>query len=145
MRTAALRVLFHGSIVLGVGLLCGIPYGQAITGGWGEDAVRGWHVAHIGITVGGIWLIAVAGALPLLVLDPGRTSLLVWTLVASGYGFSFALVLAPASGVRGLELALPLANVLAFLGNAIAALASLVAVALLVIGARAALRDQARP
>ena len=40
------RLLFHGSIVLLVGLLSGVPMGQAITGGWGEEVVRAWRVAH---------------------------------------------------------------------------------------------------
>ncbi len=56
MKRAQQRILFHGLVVLLVGLLCGVPYGQAITHAWGEEAVRAWRLAHFGLVVTGIWL-----------------------------------------------------------------------------------------
>src|SRR6185369_13755231 len=58
----ARRLVFHGAAVLLVGLLAGIPYSTAITGGWGPEAVRAWQKAHLGIVAGGMMLVAVAGA-----------------------------------------------------------------------------------
>lgn len=34
------RLLFHGAVVLLVGLLAGLPFGMAIADGWGEESVR---------------------------------------------------------------------------------------------------------
>ena len=68
MKRAQQRILFHGLVVLLVGLLCGVPYGQAITHAWGEEAVRAWRLAHCGLVVTGIWLMVVAAVTPLLVL-----------------------------------------------------------------------------
>src|SRR4051812_8305335 len=128
MKRAQLRILLHGLVVLLVGLLCGVPYGRAITHDWGEEAVRAWRVAHFGLVVGGIWLIVVAGISNLFVLTTRSIALLIYSVVTSAYGFTVALVVAAIAGVRGLELAGPAVNVVVFLANSVAALASLVAV-----------------
>jgi len=141
MKRAQLQILLHGLIVLLVGLLCGIPYGRAITHDWGEEGVRAWRVAHFGLVVGGIWLMVVAGVCHLLVLTKRSIALLVYSVVTSAYGFTVALVVAAVGGVRGLELAGPTLNVIAFLANAVAALASLVWVAVMLLGTIVALRQ----
>lgn len=33
--------------MLFLGLLCGAPYGAAIVGGWGDEPVRAWKLAHM--------------------------------------------------------------------------------------------------
>ena len=144
VKRAQLQILLHGVIVLLIGLLCGVPYGHAITHGWGEDAVRAWRFAHLGLLVGGIWLLAVAGVSHLLVLNARTVSVLAWSLVASAYGFTVALVLAAVSGVRGLEPTGPFANFVVFLANAVGAFGALVGVVLMVVGTRAALCNAAR-
>jgi hypothetical protein len=141
MKRAQLQILLHGLIVLLVGLLCGIPYGRAITHDWGEEGVRAWRVAHFGLVVGGIWLMVVAGVSHLLVLTKRSIALLVYSVVTSAYGFTVALVVAAVGGVRGLELAGPALNVIAFLANAVAALASLLWVAVMLLGTIVALRQ----
>ena len=60
MKRAQRQILLHGLIVLLVGALCGVPYGQALTKGWGEEAVRAWRLAHFSLVFGGVWLLAVA-------------------------------------------------------------------------------------
>ena len=97
------RLLFHGSIVLLVGLLSGVPMGQAITGGWGEEVVRAWRVAHVGLAAGGLMLIALAPAAGLLTLGPRGARWFVAAVLAAAYGAVVALPLGAITGVRGLE------------------------------------------
>jgi hypothetical protein len=134
VRAAQIRVALHGSIVLSIGLLCGVPYGQAITASWGADAVRAWHTAHLGLVVGGVWMLASAGVLSFLELGPRLRTALVLLLVVSGYGFSLALVVAASSGVRGLEPVGPIVNWVAFVGNTIAAAAALGSLGIIMVG-----------
>jgi hypothetical protein len=141
MKRAQLRILLHGLVVLLVGLLCGLPYGRAITHDWGEEAVRAWRVAHFGLVVGGIWLMVVAAVSNLLLLTARSSALLVYSVVISAYGFTVALVVAAIGGVRGLELAGPALNVIAFLANSVAALASLVSLGVMLFGTLVALRQ----
>jgi len=141
VKRAQLQILLHGLVVLLVGLLCGIPYGRAITHDWGEEAVRAWRFAHFGLVVAGMWLMVVAGVSHLLVLTTRRIALLVYSVVTSAYGFTVALVVAAVGGVRGLELAGPALNVIAFLANSVAAFTSLVAVGVMLLGTLVALRQ----
>jgi hypothetical protein len=140
MRRAQLRILFHGLIVLLIGLMSGLPYGRAITHGWGDEAVRGWRLAHVSLVVGGIWLMVVAAVSPLLLLNRRMLTILVYSVVTSAYGFTLALVAAAFGGVRGLETSGPAVNLVAFLGNVIASLASLVWLIVMLVGTVAALR-----
>jgi hypothetical protein len=71
----------------------------------------------------------------------GSSALLVSSVVTSAYGFAVALVVAAIGGVRGLELAGPALNVIVFLANSVAALASLVSVGVMLFGTLAALRQ----
>jgi hypothetical protein len=144
MKRAQLQILLHGLVVVLVGLLCGVPYGRAITHGWGEESVRAWRLAHSGSVAAGLSLMIVAGVSHLFVLTPRALALLVWSGVLSAYGFTVALVVAAVGGVRGLTLAGPPANVIAFLANSVAAAASLVWVAVMLRGTIAALREAER-
>lgn len=121
MKRAQLRILFHGLVVLLVGLLCGVPYGLAITRAWGEEAVRAWRFAHFGLVMAGIWLMVVAAVSCLLVLTPRNLAILVCSVVTSAYGFTVASVVAAVGGVRGLEPTGPVLNIVAFLANLVAA------------------------
>ena len=135
------QILLHGLIVLLVGLLCGAPYGRAITHGWGEEAVRGWRLAHFSLVVGGIWLMVVAASLHLLVIGARGIAILQYSAMTSGYGFTVALVVAAAGGVRGLEATGSMLNVVAFCGNISASVASLVWAMVSIVGVVKALRQ----
>jgi hypothetical protein len=139
-----LQVLLNGVVVLLVGFLCGVPYSQAILNEWGESAIRGWRTAHLGLVVGGIWLIATAGVLDLVRLGPTAISTLVALLIASGYGFSVALVVAAMSGERGLAPAPPLFNGIAFAANTVGAGAALASLVLMIAGIVSSLRSSGR-
>ena len=141
MKRAQLQILLHGLIILLVGLLCGVPYGRAITHGWGEEAVRGWRLAHFSLVVGGLWLMIVAAVSHLLVLGRGGIAALVYSVVTSGYAFTAALVTGAIGGVRGLDAAGPILNTVAFAGNVVASVASLVWVVVSIVGTVRALRE----
>jgi hypothetical protein len=142
MKRAQRQILLHGLIVLLVGLLCGVPYGRAITQGWGEEAVRGWRLAHFSLVFGGVWLMVVAAVSHLLVLGHRGILILVSSVVTSGYAFTVALVVGAVGGVRGLEATGPLVNVVSFTGNIIASVASLVWVSVSLAGVVKALRER---
>lgn len=125
------RLVFHGAIVLLAGLLCGIPQASAITGGADPARIHAWQVAHNAIVLAGIMQIAIAGVLPV-VRDARAVRLIVWPLIAAGYGAIVGLGLAAVSGYRGLTPDGPLLNLIAFAGNMVVAIGSLAALPLLI-------------
>ncbi len=116
--------------------------GKAITGAWGEEAVRAWRVAHVGLAAGGLMLIALAPAAGLLALGPRGARWLVAGVLTAAYGAVVALPLGAIAGVRGLEPRGPALNVVVWLGNTVLALGSLIATALMILGARTSLRSR---
>jgi Na+/H+-dicarboxylate symporter len=141
MKHAQRVILLNGLIILLVGALCGVPYGQSITKGWGEEAVRAWRLAHFSLVFGGVWLLAVAAVSNLLVLGARGIKILVTSVVTSAYAFLLALLVAAAFGVRGIEATGPPANLVAFAGNTLASVASVVWAVVSIAGAVRALRD----
>lgn len=140
----ARRLLFHGAAVLLVGLLAGIPYSTAITGGWGPDAVRAWQKAHLGIVAGGSMVVAVAGAGRYLTLGRRATGWLVGSLAVSAWAAVVGLGGGALLGVQGLVPTGPAANLVSFAGNTVLAVGSLIGVGLLVVGSRAGAAAAAR-
>ena len=58
MEPAARHLVFHGTVILLVGLLCGAPYGRAINAAAATPIVRSWRVAHVSLPVGAILMFA---------------------------------------------------------------------------------------
>ena len=140
MNETELILLLHGALVLLVGLLAGVPYGQSIGGGKPEHIERAWRVAHSGLTMGGILLIAVAAALAQ--LTPGETveRIVAYSLVASGYGFCLSLPYAAWGGHESIFWPSRTASSwIISIGNLVGAGGSLVAAASLVYGAAVSL------
>ncbi len=127
MSSAARYLIFHGAIVLMVGLLCGIPYGKAINRKRPEPMVHSWRIAHQALPIGAILMIAVAAVLSSFAV----TALIKWViavaLIVSSYGFCFSLPLAAVVGHRGLSARGPAAAKWVYLGNIVGAMFSLVA------------------
>jgi hypothetical protein len=129
------RLVFHGAIVLLIGNLCGVPLAAAASAGSSEATMHAWRVAHSGLVATGVLLIAVGSALRLVVLGAGAASWLVWSLLASAYGGVVALVLAGAGANLFAPTAAPL-DLLAFAGNAVVVVGTLIGVVLLIRGTR---------
>ena len=132
MNASAHHLMFHGSIVLLYGLLCGAPYARAINRNAPAHVVHSWRVAHASLPMGATLMLVVAALLPVL----PEIAALQWTialaLIVSSYAFVVALTLAPILGHRGLSSQGPVAAKLVFAGNLIGAWASMVAAVALV-------------
>jgi hypothetical protein len=128
-------LLLHGAVILTCGLLSGAPFTLAITGDQGEAVVRPWRLAHSGLTMGGILLVALSGALPRLALGRRALGVLTAAFILSAYGFAVAMPLGAAVGMRGLQFGGPISNQLALAGNLVGVGGSLLGCCLLVIGA----------
>lgn len=128
----SLQLLFHGAIVILIGQLSGIPYGSAITKHKNEEVVRGWRVAHSGLSMGGTTMIAFAAAIALLDVNAIALGILVWSSVISGYGFCIALPYGAWVGQRGLTVGKTIENKIVYVGNIVGAIGSLVSTLALV-------------
>ena len=135
METAARYLLFHSSIVLLIGLLCGVPYGIAINKKQGDEAIRAWKLAHGALSLGATTMIAMAAILSFIAVPTLIQWLIAIPLIISGYGFCFALTLEPFVGDRGLAWAGSWSNKAVFVGNVIGASSSLVGSIVLVYAA----------
>lgn len=107
------RMIFHGAVVIVLGLLAGFPYALAITGQM-EGDLRAWRMAHLEGVLNGLLVIAVAAAAARLTLTQGKQRLLAWSLVLMAYGNAVASVLGAIFGVRGLEPAGPAMNLVVY-------------------------------
>jgi hypothetical protein len=133
-----LRLVLHGAIVLLIGQLCGLPTAVEAMGG---DAVRLWHTAHEALIMIGVWMVAASSVLTVIVLGATERSALFWSLLAMGYGFTAALVLGGINGVSPFSPGHTPASFVAFLAATVGILGAVLASALVVMGARAALKD----
>jgi hypothetical protein len=133
------QLIFHGSLILLVGLLCGAPFGRAIVRRKSEATVQAWRVAHSSLTAGGVLLLALAAVVPHLLLSPFAMGAMVWAFVASAYAFAAALPLGAHYGHRGLTSGPPNLNRVVYFGNVLGAVGSLAGAVVLLWGAYAAL------
>ena len=136
----SLQLLFHGAIVILIGLLSGIPYGSAINNKQDESIVRAWRVAHSGLTMGGTTIIAFAAAINLLEINAIALQILVWSSVISGYGFCIALPYGAWIGQRGLTVGKTIQSNIVYLGNVVGASGSLVSTLALIFGSLATMK-----
>ncbi|MDP5008152.1 MAG: hypothetical protein NWQ13_03985, partial [Glaciimonas sp.] len=63
MELAARHLIFHASMVLLLGLLCGIPYAKVINRDGEEVKLRAWRVAHLALPIGAILMLAIAAVM----------------------------------------------------------------------------------
>ncbi len=132
METPARYLLFHASIVLLIGLLCGVPYGQAIVNKKSDEVIRAWKLAHGALSLGATTMIGMAAILSSLQVDTGIQWAIAITFIISGYGFCIALTIEPFVGDRGLSWSGIWSNKVVFIGNIIGALSSLIGTLIIV-------------
>lgn len=135
MEEPARYLLFHGVIILLLGLLAGIPYGRAILKKEQESVIIAWRVAHSALSMGAILMFALVPILSLLKIDLKIMWSITVLFIVSGYAFLFALYLGPIVGHRGLSYRGPLPAKLVYLGNSIGALTSLLGTFILLYAA----------
>jgi len=87
------RVIFHGAVVVLLGLAAGFPFAFVILGTMAGDQ-RAWRMAHLEGVLNGVVMFAVTAVSGRLVLSGGLQTLLAWCLVVTGYGNVVASILA---------------------------------------------------
>jgi hypothetical protein len=128
-------LIFHGTIILLIGLLCGAPYGRAINRGAAAHTLHSWRVAHLSLPFGAILMFAVAPLLGSFTVAGGIKQMIADLLIISGYSFCVALPLAGLVGERGLSFRGPLPGKTVFLLNVLGVVTSLLSSVVLVYAA----------
>lgn len=129
-----LRLIFHGAVVLLVGLLCGLPTTLEAS----NDSERFWHTAHEALIMMGIWMLAMSSVRSALVLPRREATMLVWCLLAMGYGFMVALVMGGLLGVSPFKPGGTVASFTAFVAAIIGILGAILSALVTLRGAHAA-------
>jgi len=132
MPSPANHLVFHGALLVLVGLLAGIPFARAIKTQGREVA---WRVVHSGSTMAGILLIALAAVAPKLQLPAWAISTFAWSMIAGSDVFVIAMVIAAVTGARGLGRGGSATNTAVLVLYQAGAVLTLVASSLLVLGA----------
>lgn len=127
--------MFHGAVVLLVGLLSGVPYGRAINRSAPAHVVDSLRVAHSSLAIGALLMFAVAALLANLKVAAADKWAIAGMLIVSSYAFCLSLPLAALVGHRGLSPRGPLLAKLVFAGNMLGAGASLFATLLFLCAA----------
>ena len=131
-HSVRMRVIFHGAVVMLVGLLSGLVTVNE------EEPVRLWHTAHESLIMIGILMLAVSSVLPALVLPKREAAGLFWALLATGYGLMTGLLLQGILGTHAFSPSTSPVLMIAFVGNALGMGGSVIATSLVIMGARAA-------
>jgi hypothetical protein len=128
MLSSARHLVFHGAVVLVIGLLCGAPYGRAINRNAPAHVVNSWRVAHASLPMGALIMLAIGPILSTLAVSDAIKWVVAISLIVSSYAFCFSLPLAAIVGHRGLSSDGPVAAKLVYIGNILGAAASFLAV-----------------
>jgi hypothetical protein len=99
MDRLAIQLAFHGAAILLVSLCAGLLTYRAILH---DERMAAWHLAHAGGSARGILLIALAAIVRLPALPLWELSLVAWAIIFFSRTSVFAMVIAAASGQRGL-------------------------------------------
>jgi hypothetical protein len=100
-RALRRTMVFHGAIVVLLGMLAGFPYAFVVMGSL-EGSERAWRMAHLEGVLNGLLLLAVAGVGGRLVLPARQGQVLAWALVVTGYANVVAAIIGATFAVRGL-------------------------------------------
>ena len=133
------KMIFHGALVILLGLLAGFPFALVLTGDLaGSD--RAWRMAHLEGVLNGLLVIAVAAVGGAVRLAPRLQAVMATLFLLTAWGNLVASVIAALAGVRGLEPGGPAANLVVYVIFMVAVVAAIAGLVLLAKGARAAVR-----
>jgi len=135
------QLVFHGLLLIVLGMLVGFAFHSAITEHAGPDAERAWRVAHTSLVGLGALYLALAGVGHHIVLSRPAAVFSMASLLFAAYASIVGFVVGPAIGARGLEPVGPPLHVLIFGALAVALTLLLVAMFVLLAGAFMALRS----
>ena len=134
MRARPETMIFHGAVVILLGLLAGFPYALVVTGSLGGSE-RAWRMAHLEGVLNGLLVIVVAAVWDRLALDGWKRDVLAWSLVLIAYGNVVASVIGATFSVRGLEPGGSPSNTLVYLLFMMAVVGIVVGIGLVAEGA----------
>lgn len=135
-------MLFHGVVVIVLGLLAGIPFAFVISGDL-VGSVRAWRMAHLEGVLNGLVVMAVAAGGGVMSLSAGQQRWLAAGLIVAAYANVFASIVGASFGVRGLTPTLPLSNLFVFLLFTLAIVGVFLGLGLAAWGVRRWLLEQA--
>ena len=124
----------HGAIVTLLGAFSGLAYAFVLTGDL-SGSMRAWHLAHLQGVLTGILLIAASSFITHLPLSPAILSAAAYSFVITGYCYAIGPVFGAVLGVRGLEPAAPLTNLVMYTSNLVASISIVVGLVLTIYGA----------
>jgi len=127
-------LIFHGVIIILIGLFSGLIYWQTIIRDKRPEVIRGWRIAHVFLVIEGMFIIILGLGIPHLPLGGLAGRVLLWTIVSSGYGFAWAFVGGAWKGYRGLTPKPYGLNTILFLGHFIGAAGSLIGIGIVIYG-----------
>ena len=127
-------LIFHGAIIILIGLFSGLIYRQTIIRNRRPEIIRGWRIAHVFLVIEGMFIVIVGLAISHLALSGLAARVLVWTIASSGYGFAWAFIGGAWKGHRGLTPKPYGLNTFLFLGHFIGATGSLIGIAITIYG-----------
>lgn len=128
-------LVFHGAIILFIGMLLGFPLAKKLaTKNARDSGHEPWRMAHTAICAAGAAMIALAGAFHLVQLSQAFATIFVGSITTSAYAFTVGVTTAGISGYRGLRLEGPALNWFVMSCNIIGVIGSLIAGVLLIVG-----------
>ncbi len=135
MEEPARHILFHGVVVLLVGLLTGVPYGKAILKNTNERLIEAWRIAHVSLPMGAILMLVIAVSISSLQVAMNLQWIIAILFILSGYAFVGSLTVGPLLGYRGISSKGPFAAKLVFSGNLLGSITSFLGTVVLLYAA----------
>jgi hypothetical protein len=129
------KMIFHAAAVMWLGLMAGFPFGLVIMGRM-EGDLRAWHMAHMEGILNGLLTLAAAAVLKYLSIDERRVPLYAWSFIVAAWTNIVASIIAALVHQRGLEMALPISNLIVFTIFVVGVLAILVGLYLILRGSQ---------
>ena len=102
MNEFAQQLVFHGSIILLLGVFAGVPYARAILKKRSENTIHIWRIAHLSLPIGAILLFAIAPFITSFDITNGLKWAIVILFIVSMYAFGLAMFIGAPIGERGL-------------------------------------------